>query len=105
MSTPQKFYREHHLPAAMQGAWVGVDDQAERLTVDGFDVIYADRAVGHDYFTVEEIDGAVAVQLWIDDESRIDAFAGANVTDLVIDPDGQFHASNVNFASTFEKQA
>lgn len=85
----------------MQGHWLSPD--GEKLVVDGFDVTYRGQAVRHDHFTVEQQDGALVVDLGVDDASRKDSFQRENVTGLVIDPDGEFHAFNTRFGSSFER--
>jgi hypothetical protein len=91
------------LPDEMQGRWIDIDDPDGLLVVDGFDVSYRGQAVRHDHFSVSRIDGALCVDLGIDATESEDAFARENVTNLVIDPDGAFHAYNVTFASEFER--
>ncbi len=93
------------LPDAMQGQWADVDEPGALLVIDGFDVSYQGRAVRHDFFTVSNADGALCVDLGIEaaDDASLDSFASDNITNLVIDPDGDFHGYNVNFASQFER--
>ncbi|HTJ10184.1 MAG TPA: hypothetical protein VL393_10910 [Candidatus Binataceae bacterium] len=90
------------LPEAMQGIWFDIDD-GNQLTVAGGEVTYAGKAVDYDYKLVESEDGALTVSLKVEDSSREDAFQRENVTELVITPDGEFHAYNVNFDSQFER--
>jgi len=96
---------EGQLPDEMQGRWVDIDDPDGVLVVDGFDVSYQGQAVRHDYITVSQAKGALCVDLGIDATGieAEDAFASENVTNLVLDPEGAFHAYNVNFASQFER--
>jgi hypothetical protein len=93
------------LPDEMQGRWIDIDDPDGQLVVDGFEVSYRGRAVRHDYFTVSHDEGALCVDLGIDatDDEAQDTFARENVTNLVLDPEGAFHAYNVKFASEFER--
>ena len=86
----------------MQGRWRDIDDDYE-LVVDGFDVSYQGVPVRHDFFEVVQEDGALTVELGIDDASQEDSFQRENINGLVIDPDGQFHAYSVKIASTFER--
>lgn len=86
----------------MQGRWRDIDDGSV-LVVDGFDVRFANMPVRHDYFVLDEDDGALSVTLGIDDPSREDAFQRENLTGLVIDPEGQFHAYNTRFGVTLER--
>ena len=93
------------LPAEMQGRWIDVEEPAAEMVIDGSSVIYCGQAVEHDHFMVSQVDGALCVDLGIDDADRLDSFARDNVTNLVIDPDGNFHAYNVKFAAQFERAA
>jgi hypothetical protein len=98
---------EGRLPDEMQGRWVDIEDPDGVLVVDGFEVSYRGHAVRHDYVTVSQEDGALCVELGIDatDTAAVDTFARENVTNLVIDPEGTFHAYNTEFASEFERAA
>ena len=86
----------------MQGTWRSLDDGQE-LTVSGGDVTYAGKVVEYDYKLVGSEDGALTVSLKVDDSSREDTFQRESFTELVITPDGKFHAYNVKFASQFER--
>ena len=44
---------------------------------------------------------ALTVSLGVDDEASEDTFQRANITGLVITPEGEFHAYNVKFAARF----
>ncbi len=85
----------------MQGHWVGVDDPASELIVDGGEIICFGTIVNYDHKEVVQKDGALTVSLGIDDDSKLDAFQRANITGLVLTPEGQFHAYNVKFALQF----
>jgi hypothetical protein len=93
------------LPALMQGRWQDTEDPDGVLVVDGFGVAYRGKAVAHDFFRIAEQDGALSVTLGVDDAAREDSFARENITGLVIDPEGQFHAWNTRFGATFERLA
>jgi len=97
----QRVGRATPLPDAMQGRWVDADAPSSELVIEGGEVTCFGRAVDYDYKEVGEIAGAVTVSLRIIDEAREDAFERANVTELVMTPEGEFHAYNVNFATTF----
>lgn len=86
----------------MQGRWRDIDDGSE-LVVDGFDVSFVGNAVRHDFFILEEEGGALSVTLGIDDPAGEDTFQRENLTGLVIDPEGQFHAFNTRFGVTLER--
>lgn len=89
------------LPDAMQGRWVDEDDRSSELVIAGGEVTCFGHVVEYDYKEVAEIAGAVTVSLRIIDEAREDAFERANLTELVMTPDGEFHAYNSNFAAQF----
>ena len=93
------------LPAPMQGRWLDVADVGGVLLIEGFDVSYRGVAVTHNFFRIAEQDGALNVTLGVDDPTREDSFARENLTGLVIDPEGQFHAWNTRFGATFERLA
>lgn len=93
--------REAPLPAEMQGRWVDVDDAATELFVSGGEVTCFGQLVHYDYKEIVRIDGALTVDLKVSDPSRKDSFERANVTGLVITPEGEFHAYNVKFGSQF----
>jgi hypothetical protein len=57
--------------------------------------------VDYDYKEVENRGGALIVSLGVDDPSRVDGFERANITNLVITPEGDFLVSNVKFAAHF----
>lgn len=57
--------------------------------------------MSYDYKLVATDDDVVTVSLKVDDEEREDDFQRANVTELVITPEGEMHAYNVRFASQF----
>ena len=97
----RKAGRDTPLPNEMQGRWVDADDPSAELIVCGAEIICFGRAVEYDYKEIHEVDGALTVNLKVDDESNEDAFQRANITGLVITPDGAFHAYNVKFASYF----
>ena len=105
MSNPIRFDLSQPLPAEMQGRWVDVCEPDSELVVAGSQVSYRGMPVRHDHFVVDRIEGALRVDLGIDDTDleRADSFARENVTSLVVDPEGRFHAYNVKFASQFER--
>lgn len=57
--------------------------------------------VDYDYKVIVEKDGALRVLLGDDDDSNLDDFQRANITDLVTTPGSQFHAHNVRFGLQF----
>jgi uncharacterized glyoxalase superfamily protein PhnB len=95
--------RDEPLPSVMQGRWVDVEDNSLELIVNGSEITCFDQVVKYDYKVVDEADGALTVSLKVDDEANEDTFQRANVTELVLTPEGEFHAYNVKFASQFER--
>lgn len=93
--------RDAPLPAEMQGHWVDADEPASELIVAGGEITCFGQVVDYDYKEIDEIDGALTVSLKINDEAEEDTFQRANVTELVVTPEGEFHAYNVKFASQF----
>jgi hypothetical protein len=93
--------RDAPLPSEMQGRWVDEDDPASELIVSGGEVTCLGRAVDYDYKLIGQDDGALTVSLKIDDEAAEDTFQRSNITELVVTPEGEFHAYNVKFASQF----
>ncbi|MBY8823854.1 hypothetical protein [Sphingomonas colocasiae] len=95
--------RDVSLPDQMQGRWVDVDDASSELVVVGSEVTCFGQEIVYDYKLVGTDNGALTVSLKIDDEAREDEFQRSNVTELVITPEGDFHAYNTQFASQFIK--
>jgi hypothetical protein len=93
--------REAALPRAMQGRWVDADDALSELIVTGGEITCFGRPVEYDHKEIVEKSGALTVSLGVDDEASEDAFQRANITGLVITPEGEFHAYNVKFATRF----
>lgn len=93
--------RETPLPNEMQGRWTDVEDESSELIVEGGEITCFGQRVEYDYKLIDEDDGALTVSLRVDDESTEDEFQRANITELVITPEGEFHAYNVKFASQF----
>jgi hypothetical protein len=89
------------LPKAMQGRWVDENDPSSELVIAGGEVTCFGRAVDYDYKEVAEIAGAVTVSLRVIDETQEEAFERANLTELVMTSEGEFHAYNANFATEF----
>ncbi|MGV3553121.1 hypothetical protein [Rhizobium sp.] len=85
------------LPSEMQGRWIVEDDPGSTLVVHGDEVTCFGVAVDYDYKEINMIEGALTVGLRVADAARQDDFARANITDLVITPEGEFLAYNVKF--------
>ena len=97
----QRVGRDAPLPEEMQGRWVDADDESSELIVEGSEIRCFGVSVEYDYKVIDENEGALSVSLKIDDEGREDSFQRSNITELVITPDGEFHAYNVKFAAQF----
>lgn len=95
--------RDVPLPGEMQGRWTDVDDPASELIVEGGEVTCFGQPVAYDYKIIDTDDGALTVSLKINDEANEDSFQRANITEMVITPEGELHAYNVKFASQFER--
>ena len=99
----QRVERDTPLPTEMQGRWVGVDEPTSELIIEGGKITCFGQPVAYDYKEVSREDGAIAVNLRVDDPANEDAFERANITGLVITPDGDFHAFNVKFGIQFAR--
>ncbi|WP_287152188.1 hypothetical protein [Mesorhizobium sp.] len=95
----ERLGRDAPLPEEMQGRWIDVEDPASELIIQGGEVTCFEQSVAYDYKVVNKDDGALTVSLKIDDQAKEDTFQRSNITELVITPDGDFHAYNVRFAS------
>jgi len=96
-----KISRETPLPELMQGRWIDVDEPSTELLIEGGEITCFGRLVEYDFKEIGEEDGALTVSLRVDDDAKIDDFERANITELVVTPEGDFHAYNVKFASQF----
>jgi hypothetical protein len=99
----ERLGRDAPLPPEMQGRWTDVEDATSELIVQGGEVTCFGKPVAYDFKLVGKEDGALTASLKIEDEAAEDTFQRANVTELVITPEGDFHAYNVKFASQFER--
>ena len=93
--------RDAPLPPEMQGRWVDAEDSSSELVVSGGKVSCLGQTVEYDYKLIGEDDGAITVSLKINDEANDGTFQRSNITELVVTPEGDFHAYNVKFASQF----
>lgn len=99
----QRLERDASFPGEMQGRWIAVDDQTSELIIQGGDVTCFGAPVSYDYKIVEQIAGALTVSLRINDPAAEDTFQRTNITELVITPEGEFHAYNLKFSTQFER--
>jgi hypothetical protein len=100
----KRLERDAPLPVEMQGRWIDVEDGTSELIVQGGEIICFGETVSYDYKLVDTDDGALTVSLKINDPVAEDTFQRANFTELVVTPDGEFHAYNVKFASQFARE-
>jgi hypothetical protein len=89
----------------MQGCWVDVEDPSSELVVSGGEVSFLGHIVEYDYKLIGKDDGALTVSLKVNDATKEDTFQRSNITELVVTPEGDFHAYNVRFASQFVRPA
>jgi len=101
----RRIERNQPLPKAMQGRWVIADEPASELIIEGSEITCFGARVAFDYMEVAQEHGALMVSLKVDDPATEDTFQRANITELVISPEGDFHAYNVKFASQFIRAA
>jgi hypothetical protein len=98
-----KLRREAPLPQEMQGRWVIVDDEPSELIVDGGEITCFGARVEYDYKEIKKLDGALMVNLEIDDVSQEYDFQRRHLTNLIITPGGKFFVYNVKFVSEFAR--
>ncbi|HEX4739172.1 MAG TPA: hypothetical protein VH331_16600 [Allosphingosinicella sp.] len=101
----ERMDRAAPLPEEMQGRWVIIDEPSAELVIEGGEVTCFGQRIDYDHKEVVRQDGALTVSLRIDDATNEDTFRRANITDLVITPEGDFLAYNVRFASQFIRSA
>ncbi|MEL7204407.1 MAG: hypothetical protein AAFZ10_01285 [Pseudomonadota bacterium] len=97
----QRFDRDTPLPPEMQGEWIDAGDPTASLIVTGGEITCYDKVVEYDFKLMGREDGAVIVSLQVENPETEDDFQNANITDLVITPEGEFHAYNVGFSAQF----
>lgn len=95
--------RDAPLPNEMQRRWFDVENQSSELFVNGGEISCFGMPVEYDFKLIGTDDGALTVSLKIDDEANEDSFQRANITELVITPEGEFHAYNTQYASQFAR--
>jgi hypothetical protein len=97
--------REAPLPEAMQGRWRVEGEPDSELVVAGGEVTCFGAVVDYDYKEIVSEHGALTVTLCTSDPANEDSFSRANITALVITPDGEFLGYNVKFGCEFVKPA
>ena len=96
--------RDASLPDEMQGQWIAVDERSSTLIIEGGEITCFGRLVEYDYKEIDQEDGALTVSLKIKNAADEDTFQRANITELVLTPEGEFHAYNVKFGTQFVRQ-
>ncbi|MEP9389485.1 hypothetical protein [Mesorhizobium sp. KR9-304] len=96
--------RNAPLPDEMQGRWVEVDN-GSILIIDGGEITCFGQVVEYDYKEISEVAGGLTVTLGVDDKAQEDTFQRANITGLVISPEGDFLAYNVKFGCEFVRES
>lgn len=89
------------LPDVVQGRWVSLDEPTAELIVSGGDVTCFGAKIEYGFREEREEDGAITVSLRPAVNLSEDAFQRANITELVVTPEGELHAYNVKFSSRF----
>lgn len=87
-----------NLPTIMQGRWVSARDPSYEVIVDGAIIRVMGAVVAYDYFRITEQDGALTVELEVNDPAEEDGFQRRNIAGLVITPEGEFFVYNVKFS-------
>jgi len=85
----------------MQGRWRAPDEPSFELVVEGGEITCGGQRVEYDYKEIVKANGALTASRGVSNSAQEDTFQRANITGLVITPDGEFHAYNVKFASQF----
>jgi len=92
------------LPDEMQGQWVDADDPNSKLNIECGEVTCFGTVVEYDHKLIGHEDGAIIISLRGEGELREDEFQSSNITELVITPEGHFHAFNVSFSIHFVRE-
>jgi hypothetical protein len=95
--------RDTPLPVEMQGRWIVDDEPTSILVVDGGEVTCFGAVVDYDYKEIDEIEGALTVNLRVDDEAAEYDFNRQNIIGLVITPEGEFLGFNTKFSASFTR--
>jgi hypothetical protein len=98
---PIRADRSSPLPEQMQGHWLFEQDLKSELLIDGGEVTCLGQVVDYDHKEIIHEDGALTVSLRVDGDKDEDTFQRANVTGLVITPEGDFLGYNAKWAESF----
>ena len=97
----ERVERAAPLPDEMQGRWIDAEDPSSELHIVGGEITCFGQVVNYDYKLIGREDGALTVSLEIEDMTKEDEFERANITGLVVTPEGEFLAYNVKFGCQF----
>ena len=89
------------LPDQMQGDWLFEQDLKSELLIRGGEVTCLGQVVDYDYKEIGLEDGALTVNLRVEDGKDEDGFQRSNVTGLAITPEGDFVGWNVKWGASF----
>jgi len=78
-----------------------LDEPTAELIVSGGDITCFGARVEYGFREELHEGGALTVSLRPAEDASEDTFQRANITGVVITPEGEFHAYNVKFASRF----
>jgi hypothetical protein len=93
--------RDSPLPEQMQGRWVFEGDPVSRLVIEGGKITCRGQVVDYDYKEIGREDGALTVTLRVEEGKDEDSFQRANVTGLVVTPEGEFLGYNAKWGARF----
>ncbi|WP_205910426.1 hypothetical protein [Rhizobium sp. FKL33] len=92
------------LPAEMQGSWIGVDDDSYTVSIQGSRIEVMGTSVVYDSWRLIREDGAMTVELHVNNPAEEDDFQRRNITGLVISPEGEFFVYNVKYSMALRRQ-
>jgi hypothetical protein len=97
--------RDSPLPEPMQGRWIVDEEPLSELRIAGGEIDCFGAPVDYDYKEIASIDGALSVELHANDSGDEDSFQRANITGLVITPEGDFLGYNAKSGYRFVRAA
>ena len=71
------------------------------MIIQGGEIVCFGMVVNYEYKEVPENSGCLSVSLRTKNMHGEDTFQRANITNILIDPEGNLHAYNVKFSSRF----
>ncbi len=95
--------RDAPLPEQMQGHWIFEQDGHSELVIRGGEIRCLGKIVDYDYKEIVREDGALTVNLCVDDGKDEDSFRRANVTGLTITPEGDFLGWSARWGARFAR--